>query len=207
MLFSASSAISEALKESDVYYHSSLFCPKEKPIRKVQIGASDTCDVAFFSVDDDYFHWNGQKICKIPPDQLEEQIKIQAKIKELEDSFSKDYSEKVRVSMVLLNISEERNYPYGCFSEMSIHPHDVNSTKYFPHDGNCTEDELQQLNRETMNTIGYNEMIEKVQMEKYGKDCFSCDADVEFLTDKETCDICPNREMDGNLCVLRKDVK
>ncbi|MBP5534762.1 MAG: hypothetical protein J6Y03_04570 [Alphaproteobacteria bacterium] len=194
-------AVSGVLKKGDdMYYHSKVYCPFEKPIRRVKVGDNSSCYPFFLSVDDDYFHWNGEKICKIVSEQLKEQKEIQEKIKEKKNAYEEDIHSKDRVETML-----SESEPSVCIFELSIHDHFVKS--FFSHDGDCTEDELNQLKAENEKIKERNKEIEAWLLENYGKDCFSCDADVEFLTDKETCDVCPDREMKGDLCVLRKDKK
>ena len=185
-------------KGNEIYYHSALLCPAEKPLRKVRMGQSDSCDVYFFSVDDDYFNWYGKKICKIPKEEQKKQIELQTKIKEKQEAFTKDYAEEQRVEAVLLEQS-----PSGCFSTLSVHRHGEIKT-FTEHEGECTKEELEQLQIENRITETLNKMIEEGQMEKYGKDCFSCDDEIDFLTDKQTCDFCPNREMKGALCIKKE---
>ena len=180
------------------YYASILYCPKERPIRKVQLNLDEDCDMVFFNlekVDEDYLRWlGGEKICKIPPFQQKKQQEINTKIKELEKAVKKENNTIKRVREVL-------GFPVyvGC-----LYGRMYDKINFEPHKGDCTEEELNYLRKR-------NDDIEKSNTKHlsqfYGKNCFSCDADMVFITDKETCDLCSNREMNGNECVLRKDKK
>ena len=205
--FSYNAISDEANIEKGIYYHSALFCPEDKPIRKIGWEYDDRCGsvIAFYPirVRDYYYHGNNES-CKITSDQMEWIKKIQAETKEKEEAFAKDYSEIDRVIGTL-----EKHYgllPRYCLSdyvpEHTIADHPPLTIK-FEYKGDCSEEDIMQWKKENL-AIKTNDEKLNERMKKYGQNCFSCDDEIDFLTDEQTCDFCPNREMKGDLCVKRK---
>ena len=89
VVFSYNATSDEINIEEGIYYLSTLFCPEDKPIRKIGLESDDRCGsvIAFYPVRvrDYYYYGNNGKneSCKITSDQMEWIKKIQAETKDM----------------------------------------------------------------------------------------------------------------------------
>ena len=200
--FSYNAVSDEVSIEKVIYYHSALFCPEDKPIRKIGLESSDDmCGLGFYPIHiRDYYYKGNNESCKITSDQKERIEKAQ---KEKEEAFDKDHSE---INRVMDTLGKHHNFlPSFCITHVSEHniaDHPPLTIK-FEYKGDCSEEDIIQWREENIAMKMNDERVNK-RMKKYGQNCFSCDDEIDFLTDEQTCDFCPNREMKGDLCVKRK---
>ena len=188
---------------NEIYYHSTLLCPEDKPIKKV-----DNCMATLkiilhgFYTGDDWLNWDTMEKCKIPSDQLEWIRKIHAETEEKREAFDKDYSE---ISRVKDTLKEHYRISMRGICFISEHPRKIDRSQ-IEYKGDCSKEDIIQWREYNESSKNYNDKTVEKKMEEYGQNCFSCDDEVDFLTDKQTCDFCPNREMKGALCI-KKEIK
>ncbi len=201
-----------------VYYHSSLFCPNDKPIRKGNALSLYGCFLSndihpihykYYKIGNEIMDAENKIICQIPEDARDESYF---------EKYIEQFGYKIKWQMDLkeeqrrfLNVLKNKNMEYEdlSFHDSFCYSYVDYEDFFWPEflERFCTEEELARIKKINESIIENNTKVEKERMKNYRKDCFSCEDEISFWTDKETCDLCPNREMNGNECVLRKGKK